>query len=205
MTQLGHSLGETIRRATPGARSGNGRHQDQRQEAPSQPWHEDRPQQQEQQEQKANVGDGERLVSVAAGSIVALLGLSRGTLPGLLVAGVGGALAYRGVTGHCPAYEALGLDTAHDAGAGRSREDEIAERGVHVTQAFVINRPASDLYRFWRDFENLPRIMEHLESVRVLDGDGRRSHWVAKAHGLGGKRFEWDAEITRDEPDRFLA
>src|SRR4051794_11797593 len=63
-----------------------------------------------------NVGDAERQVSVAAGAVLAALGLSRFSVPGLLVAGVGGALIARGVTGHCSVYGALGLDTSHAPG-----------------------------------------------------------------------------------------
>jgi uncharacterized membrane protein len=139
-------------------------------------------------------------VSLAAGSILSLYGLSRGSLAGLLVAGVGGALAYRGITGHCPAYEKLGMNTANDGGG--NPEEAIAERGIHVEQAMLINRPAEQLYSFWRNFENLPRIMTHLESVRVQDE--RHSHWVAKAQIAGGKQFEWDAEVTHDEPNKVI-
>ena len=155
--------------------------------------------------QRPNVAGNERAVSIAAGSVLALLGAGRRDLAGLAIAAVGGGLIYRGATGHCPLYDALGVDTAAESQQGQSLEQEIAERGVHIAQAFIINRPASELYAFWRNFENLPRIMTHLESVRVLDGDGRRSHWVAKAQGLGGKQFEWDAEVTRDEPDGLIA
>ncbi len=153
------------------------------------------------QKPKINVGGRERAVSVAAGAIAAVTGLSRGTLPGLLIAGVGAALAYRGVTGHCAAYERMGVDTANDREG--SEEDEIAQHGVQSKQAFIINRPASELYRFWRNLENLPRIMTHLESVRATDDT--RSHWVARANGLGGKRFEWDAEIIQDVPDERIS
>ena len=38
-----------------------------------------------------------------------------------------------------------------------------------------------EVYRFWRNFENLPRFMDHLESVTVIDEN--RSHWVAKGTG----------------------
>ncbi len=147
-----------------------------------------------------NVGPGERATSVAAGTVLALLGLGRRSLPGLLVAGVGGALIYRGATGHCHLYAAMGLDTANRS--GQDAEEDIAERGIHVEQAFLINRSPEDLYNYWRNFENLPRIMTHLESVRVLDE--RRSHWVAKAPRIAGGSVEWDAEITRDEPNSAI-
>jgi len=148
-----------------------------------------------------NVGDGERAVSTAAGAVLAALGLSRFSLPGLLVAGVGGALIYRGMTGHCSLYASLGLDTSHEL--GEDAEEELAERGVRVEQVFLINRSAAELYQYWRNFSNLPNIMSHLKSVTV--GEGGRSHWVAKAPAIAGGKVEWDAEITDDETDALIA
>jgi uncharacterized membrane protein len=72
---------------------------------------------------------------------------------------------------------------------------------VRVAQAVTINRSPEELYRFWRDFQNLPRFMKHLESVRAT-GD-RRSHWSAKAPA--GRTVEWDAEITEDRPNELIA
>ena len=74
-------------------------------------------------------------------------------------------------------------------------------QGVKVEKSVTIDRPAHELYAFWRDFENLPRFMEHLESVTVIDA--RRSHWVAKAPA--GQRVEWDAEIHNEIPDELIA
>lgn len=156
----------------------------------------------QQQGRQVNVGDGERAVSMAAGAIVGLLGLSRRSIPGLLGAAVGGAMVYRGVTGTCRVYRALDLDTT-EPGQGQAEGLESLHNGVHITTAFGIRKPAEELYSCWRNFENLPRFMTHLESVRVIDD--RRSHWVAKANSLGGKQFEWDAEITIDEPNRRIA
>jgi len=152
------------------------------------------------QAQQRNVGNSERIVSVAAGSILALLGVSRRSLPGVLIAGVGGAMIYRGATGYCPAYGALGMNTAE----AEESDEQIARRGIHVENAFLVNRSPQELYRYWRSFENLPRIMAHLESVNVIDE--RRSHWVARLPRMaGGKRLEWDAEVTRDDPDSLIA
>jgi uncharacterized membrane protein len=149
---------------------------------------------------ETNVGDNERMVSVAAGSVLALLGLGRGGLPGLLIGAVGGGMIYREATGHCPAYAAMGVDTV-DESQGGTRESE--NRGTHVAQSFLVNKPPEELYRYWRNFENLPRIMTHLEAVRVIDD--RRSHWVAKAPSITGGQVEWDAEVTADEPNARIA
>jgi len=72
---------------------------------------------------------------------------------------------------------------------------------VRAVTTLVINRPARELYDHWRDFENLPAFMHHLESVRVT-GEGR-SHWVAKAPA--GMSVAWDAEITEDRPGERIA
>ncbi|HSU56759.1 MAG TPA: SRPBCC family protein [Candidatus Dormibacteraeota bacterium] len=72
---------------------------------------------------------------------------------------------------------------------------------VIMRKAITVNRPPADVYRFWRNFEQLPQFMAHLESVRDLGNN--KSHWKAK--GPGGTSVEWDAEITEDQPDRLLA
>ena len=61
-----------------------------------------------------NVGQGERTISLMAGAILAGLGLSRGGLSGLAMLGMGGALAFRGATGHCSEYQAMGVDTTEN-------------------------------------------------------------------------------------------
>ncbi|MFC6023557.1 SRPBCC family protein [Plantactinospora solaniradicis] len=80
------------------------------------------------------------------------------------------------------------------AGVLGSRAAGARRRAIRASATVTINRPADEVYRFWRDFENLPRFMYHLESVRS-DGDGR-SHWTVKAPA--GRRVEWDAEIVED-------
>lgn len=73
--------------------------------------------------------------------------------------------------------------------------------GIHLRESVTIDRPVEDIYRFWRDIENLPRIMNHIESVREI-GPGR-THWVAKA--LAGMLVEWDSEIVEDRPNELIA
>jgi uncharacterized membrane protein len=70
-----------------------------------------------------------------------------------------------------------------------------------VEDSVTINRAPADLYRYWRDFRNLPRVMPHLTSVRV--DTERHSHWVAQ--GPAGTTVEWDAEIIDDQPDTLIA
>jgi uncharacterized membrane protein len=149
------------------------------------------------QARPTNVGDGERWLSLLGGGALALLGLSRGSLGGLGLALLGGGLCYRGATGHCDVYSALGFNTAEPHAAHTSIP---AGRGVRVDASTTINRPAQDLFRYWRDFENLPRFMHNLESVRSTGGN--RSHWVAR--GPMGVRVEWDAEVITERPNELI-
>jgi uncharacterized membrane protein len=71
----------------------------------------------------------------------------------------------------------------------------------HETLGIDVNRPADELYRFWRDVANLPLVMPHLKSVAVVDST--RSRWVAA--GPGGTRIEWDSEIIDDVPNQRVA
>lgn len=144
---------------------------------------------------KVNLSENERLISVAAGSAFALLGLWRRDLLGLAVAGVGGGLIYRGASGHCAVVEMIRGEEANR----QDSPEAIARNGLSVSETLLINKSPRELYAYWRNFENLPRIMSHLESVRVIDE--KRTHWVAKAPSPAGGRVEWDAEITRDEAD----
>jgi uncharacterized membrane protein len=72
---------------------------------------------------------------------------------------------------------------------------------IRTRRSIAINRPREELYRYWRDFQNLPKFMYHLESVQLLDD--RRSHWVTK--GPAGRRVEWDSEITGERPNEMIS
>lgn len=143
-----------------------------------------------------NVGESERVASMVAGAALALLGLKRGSISGLGIAALGGMLVYRGYKGQCSVYQKLGLNTAKAA-----EPSEYFDHGIHVEVSTTINRPAAELYTFWRNFENLPQFMDHLQSVTVLDD--KRSNWVAK--GPAGTSVKWDAEIINDVPNDTIA
>jgi uncharacterized membrane protein len=148
--------------------------------------------------QPINVGETERIASLVGGSVLAIAGLTRGSLSGLGLAAIGGALAYRGITGHCSLYGALGMSTAEPRGPATGVR---AQHGYKLERTLLINRPAEELYRFWRSLENLPRIMHHLESVTMTSD--RLSHW--KAQGPLGTSVEWDAEIHNEREGEMIA
>ena len=72
---------------------------------------------------------------------------------------------------------------------------------VRISKSITINLPPQECYRFWHDFENFPRFMKHLESVRITGEN--RVHWKAKAPA--GASVEWDAELIADQPGKYLA
>jgi uncharacterized membrane protein len=149
-----------------------------------------------------NVGQMERWASAIGGGALALYGVTRGSLGGIALALAGAALVQRGYSGHCNLYEAIGYSTGGDASLRNSENVSVpAERGTKVEKSVSISRPASELYGFWRNFENLPRFMNHLESVRVTGHD--RSHWVAKAPA--GTTVEWDAEVYNEKENELIA
>jgi uncharacterized membrane protein len=107
-----------------------------------------------------------------------------------LTTSTGVGLVARGLSGFCPVSAAVGRDSR--------RSDTKAAlggaRGVHVYESIVIDRPPSELFRFWRDFSNLPHFMAHLDDVTVLSPT--RSVWTAKAPA--GTRVKWDAQVINE-------
>jgi len=75
-------------------------------------------------------------------------------------------------------------------------------RGVKVVQSVTVRKPAAELYAFWRNLENLPRVIKH--PVTITSTSPIESHWSVSAP-FGDRRVEWDAIIFNDEPDRLIA
>lgn len=145
-----------------------------------------------------NVGSSERTASVLGGGALVAVGLLRGRLSGLALAAVGATIARRGLKGHCDIYDALGINTAENEAAD---PHQLYEHGVKIEDSVSINKPARELYDYWRDLTNLSRFMTNVERVDVRDND--RSHWVIKAPA--GTKVEYDAETINDEPGRLIA
>lgn len=145
-----------------------------------------------------NISDAERWLSMAAGLGLAAYGASRQRTSGWALAGLGALLFRRGATAHCDVYEMFGMNSA---GTGQDTRRALGgSAGIVVEESVTINRSASELYRFWRNLENLPRFMSHLASVeRITD---TLSRWRAK--GPGGTNVEWNAEIINEVPDQVI-
>jgi len=145
-----------------------------------------------------NVASAERIASGIAGAALAGYAISKKRdAGGAILALAGGYLLFRGISGHCVGYDALKIGTADSATGAVIPHGQ----GIKVEKVFTIDKPADELFDFWRNFENLPRFMAHLNSVTVQDDT--HSHWIAKAPF--GKTVEWDAEIINEEPGRMIA
>ena len=141
-----------------------------------------------------NVTDIEHMSSLVSGTLMLLGGMrKRGPLGGLMKLG-GLAMIYRGQQGYTRLHRMLGI-TMPEVASG------IGKFNVRVEAAIDIERPASELYRIWRNLENLPVFMDHLVSVHEVDDT--RSIWVARV--LGGMVVKWDAEIINDVENKIIA
>jgi uncharacterized membrane protein len=84
---------------------------------------------------------------------------------------------------------------------GDARADEAGRDESTVTTAVVtIGRSPQELYDFWRDFSNLARVMENIESIETPDR--QRSVWSVKAPG--GRTVQWEAVVTEDQPGKVI-
>lgn len=144
-----------------------------------------------------NISGMERAVSALCGAALAGWGLRRRDGMGTLGIAAGTALILRGATGFSLAKKAVEMKPLE-----RETASKYGWSSAAVTQqSITIDKPRSEIYRLWRDFENLPRFMKHVE--RVERHDDRHSHWVVKAPL--GRHVEWDATVTEDRPNEYIA
>lgn len=113
--------------------------------------------------------------ALVSGAAVAVYGITRKSWTGAALAGTGGLLIFSGVR------------------AGRGPKQ------FEIKRSITVNKPAQELYQFWRNLENLPSFMEHLESVTERDGV---SHWVVQ--GPLKRTIEWDARISQEHPNELI-
>lgn len=148
-----------------------------------------------------NVGAIERWISLGLGGLLAYAALRRRGVLGVLAGASAAELMYRAVTGFCPVYGALGIDTADREGTYYNPAASVPYgTGVRVEQSISVAKPARELYDFWRKLETLPQFMEHVEEVTTLTE--RRSRWRVRAPV--GSRVTWEAEIINDVPGQLI-
>ncbi len=141
-----------------------------------------------------DAADIEHIGALVAGGLLLLKGMRKSGPLGLIFKLGGVALLYRGQKGYRPLYDRLGIALPHTpTGVGRYN--------VRVESSIDIDQPPRELYRLWRNLENLPIFMDHLLEVREVDED--RSVWTARAPA--GMVVRWEAEIINDVPDEIIA
>jgi len=123
--------------------------------------------------------------ALVGGSALAVIGITRRSPVGWALAAAGGALAYSG------------LRTGSSNGTQQSHRQDRPELGSNI----LVNASPQEAFQLWRDLENAPRFMNHIESVAMLDE--RRSQWTAV--GPMGAKLSWTAEITDDRPGEYIA
>lgn len=142
-----------------------------------------------------NLGIGERWLDLAAGGALVLgggaLALARRFVPAAALAAGGGMLVYRGVTRRSRLYGMLAL----------VRANATPSAGLIVDHAITIGRPRDEVYRFWRDLDNLQLVQAGIETVSPTGGDVSR--WVVRAPL--GRRAAWEAQLDADEPGNLIA
>jgi uncharacterized membrane protein len=125
---------------------------------------------------RVNVGNFERAASALLGGALFAFGLRRGGTSSALFGVLGGSLVYRGLSGHCPIYQRLGVDAAHleqrnsDPATGAPEFD-----APEVQRSITIRRPAAELYALWQKPEIQARIMAHF--AQVTGGANGNLHW----------------------------
>lgn len=138
--------------------------------------------------------DVKRALPLAGGMLV-LVGIARRSPWSVLLAAVGASMVYESVRNGALKESILSL------GGTPSQQTLEYGQGIRIQESVTIRRSQEDLYRYWRDLENLPRVMRHLQDVRVTGI--LQSHWVVQAPA--GTSVEWDAEIIRDKGNETIA
>ncbi len=139
-----------------------------------------------------NVGNSERIISALGGAALTVMALRNVRSPGgLSMLLTGGFLLVRGISGYCAVNNALGRNTVQKPGSP-----------VEIEATVSVDKPRSEVYSFWRNLENLPRFMKHLETVEEITDT--KSKWTAKGPaGLGS--VSWEAEIVDDRANEFIS
>ncbi|SDJ49234.1 SRPBCC family protein [Natronorubrum texcoconense] len=145
---------------------------------------------------QTNVGRFERAVSAVVGGALVWRGLRRRSLGTALA---GGALVSRGISGHSRLYRRLGIDTATDHGG--LAVDSTTDRPT-IKRSVTVGKPADELEAFWRDPEQLSRIVGEYADVSPTMGDGDHHRWQVSLPA--GRRLEWQTRLVEERSGERL-
>lgn len=148
---------------------------------------------------------GGRWLAMVGGTALGVLGLQRPGWGGAMMALGGAGLFAAGALGLRP-FGGRSLGAAPNPGAWRSQGPATRRRSLtpERTQAVVtIASDAGTIFRFWRNFANLPKLMPELERVDVLSAT--ESRWIAKSAARSkGEAPSWRCVLDRVDEDRLL-
>jgi uncharacterized membrane protein len=139
---------------------------------------------------RVNVSTAERIFMVAAGSYLLYRAFKKDDKRKVMEGVAGGTMLFRGVTGYCPAYDAM------------NHSNMLKGGNVTINTSLSVDSPVAEVYQAWRQLENLPLFMTHLHSVMVIDE--YTSEWKARIPG-GLGTIGWKAEILMDEPNEMIS
>jgi uncharacterized membrane protein len=148
---------------------------------------------------RINVHEAERMGSALAGGLALAWGLASRSSIGKAAALVGGGLVYRGVSGHCHLYQALGVNTAERADRASTPLDEHVPH-YDVLRSVTIQKTPEEVYRAWKQPAIFARAMSHLAELQPADGE--RTRWTIR--DPLGMAHSWETEVVEDKPDQLL-
>ncbi|HEY7863663.1 MAG TPA: SRPBCC family protein, partial [Thermoanaerobaculia bacterium] len=132
--------------------------------------------------------------AMVGGGLMALYGLTRCDRSGLLLALMGGGIAFQGYRGDLSMVQNMRLERDFTANGDPSAS------ALRWQQTIQCREPIENIYRVWRRLENLPRLIDHLDSVLPLGGN--RFRWVVRTPaGV----LEWDTKLVEERRDRLVA
>lgn len=128
--------------------------------------------------------------AIVGGGLLTWAGLKRRSVGRVVLAGLGTGLLYRGLqTLRAPSTSGLG------------RRKIKPSQAVKIEDAIIVHRRHEDLFRFWRQLDNLPRFMDEIQKIDILSPT--RSRWVmtipTMEHVPGPSTVEWEAEIINEK------
>src|SRR5690606_12190842 len=134
-----------------------------------------------------NVESTERIVSAFTGSMLLASGIKSG---GVIKSLVGSYLLFRAATGYCFGYGLM------------EKKGFVAKpQNINIRSSVTIKKSPAEVYSFWRNLENLPLFMKHLESITVFDDV--HSEWKAKLPG-GKGHVSWRSKIVDDQINKRI-
>ncbi|WP_372398608.1 SRPBCC family protein [Azospirillum sp. HJ39] len=150
-------------------------------------------------------GPGGRWLAMMGGAMLGVLGLRRPGWGGAMIALGGAGLFAAGALGLRPLTAQI-LTAQPKAGAWRSGGPGSRRHMLTPERTQAVVTVASDpgtVFRFWRNFANLAKLMPQLERVDVLSAT--ESRWIVQAGGMpGGEALNWRCVLDRVDEDRLL-